>query len=99
MIIESSYRGTYERIARARNGSLVRVHFAVFESNGTLKGRILFIEPVVELKKAESGRRKVENSNKFLSGYTKAAIKLAPKVIWYEQPKVSPYIGLEFFYS
>ena len=49
MLVTSRQNGIYEKIVRAKNGQLFRVHFAVVNEFGTLRGRVLSMEPVLEL--------------------------------------------------
>ena len=49
MLIPSSYKGIYEKVLRAPDGRLVRVTFAVVEVDGVLRGRVISMEPVLQV--------------------------------------------------
>jgi hypothetical protein len=49
MLVTSHQNGIYEKIVRAKNGQLFRVHFTVVNESGVLRGRMLSMEPVLEL--------------------------------------------------
>ncbi|MFA6459534.1 MAG: hypothetical protein WCV79_04065 [Candidatus Paceibacterota bacterium] len=94
MITISRYnqKGTFERIVRAKNGSMLRVFFEVYEINGTLKGRVLYAEPISLL----SGQ--ASDASRCLAG-TCAKISHETEYISIYAPIVSPYPELYFFMS
>ncbi len=49
MLVTSRQNGIYEKVIRAKNGQLFRVHFTVVNEYGTLRGRVLSMEPILEI--------------------------------------------------
>lgn len=93
--------GIYERIIRAKDGRLVRVHFVVSENGGRLKGQIISVEPVeVSVEAAATQSRQPQQSQIFLPGATlekNTAVKTVRKIP--ATSHASPYSFFDFFMS
>jgi hypothetical protein len=97
MLIPSSYKGIYEKVLRAPDGRLVRVQFAIVEVNGTLRGRVISMEPVLQVAGAVANRE-VKGKTLYLPISVQKDIYEAV-VSTFKKEVVSPYSSLEFFMS
>ncbi len=90
--------GIYSKIVRSGNG-FVRVHFAVLEVGGRLRGRVLSVEPVFSLHARKNVKTPISSVKKILLANPKSAKKISTDVQWYEQAVISPFSNLSFFIS
>jgi len=90
-------KGTFCRIIRAKNGSLIRVSFEVYEFEGSIKGRVISVEPVISL---ENRELRIENRGNSMLCLPCDSSNLKSQVsnLYFASVK-SPYIELYFFNS
>jgi hypothetical protein len=83
----SPFGGIYEKILRAKDGRLVRVHFVVSEMDGRFKGHIIAAEPVEPIQfflpAQPSSQARAKNP-----------VRAIPSTAHF-----SPYFSFEFFMS
>jgi hypothetical protein len=97
MLIPSAYKGVYEKVLRAPDGRLVRVTFAIVEVNGALRGRVISMEPVLQVAGVVA-RREVRAKTLYLPISVEKDIHEAVISI-FRKEVVSPYTTLDFFMS
>lgn len=85
-------KGIFEKVIRAKNGALMRVHFEVYEIDGNFRGRVISVESISLLAVG------VSNSTKCLPAVCLAETK-AESIVSTYAPIVSPYLELYFFMS
>jgi hypothetical protein len=97
MLIPSSYKGIYEKVVRAPDGRLVRVQFAVVEVNGALRGRVISMEPVLQVAGTIT-KREVAGKTLYLPISVQKDIYEAV-ISTFKKEVFSPYTTLDFFMS
>lgn len=93
MLSYSSCKGIYERLITDGNGRFLRLHFAVVEIDGRLKGRVIAIEPVGQLQGMNEKPR--SRFGCFLLTACNHRFAAEPAGI-ISGPVVSPYFSLDF---
>jgi hypothetical protein len=84
-------KGIFERIVRSRTGTLMRVHFEVYEVNGELKGKVLRVEPILSINGSVEGAKCLTGASAANSAFLEYISPL--------KSVLSPYIELYFFNS
>ncbi len=97
MLIPSSYKGIYEKVLRAPDGRLVRVQFAILEVNGALRGRIISMEPILQVA-GNVAKREARAKTLYLPISVQKDIYEAV-ISTFKKEVVSPYTALDFFMS
>ncbi len=92
-----SNKGTFSKIIQSKNGSLMRVSFEVYEFEGSIKGRVISVEPVISLENRELRMENRGNATLCLPCASSNLKSLVSNL--YFASVESPYIELYFFNS
>jgi hypothetical protein len=102
MLIKNTHNGIYERILTDRNGRLVRVQFAIIETSGIVRGRVISVMPVISVVgKIGIGSELATTASPgqfYLPALVQSGVVKEIKTS-FVKTRISPYTSFEFFMS